>query len=1139
MNWHNPRVSWSELERQMSGRPENRRPPSLEHAEDDSAPGISRKRPAYTPAAVDDRPDEPMVPYAELHCHSDFSFLDGASDPETLIEEAVRLNLTGLAITDHDGFYAASRFAEAALAYDLKTIYGAELSLGLTIPQNGIADPEGQHLLVLAHGVEGYHRLSAAITEAQLRGNEKGRPLYDLEELGERCAGQWMILTGCRKGHVRSALTAHGSAVAAAELDRLVSLFGHDHVAVEITDAGLPTDSVTNDALAALAADHGLPLVATNNVHYATPDQYRLASAMAAVRGRKSLAEMDGWLPVPGAHLRSGYEMASRFSRFPGAVAESVRIAEQCAFSLRLAKPRLPKLTVPSGHTPISWLRELARKGADERYPHCREVAEERLQRELAVIEEKDFPGYFLIVHDMVAFAREKRILCQGRGSAANSVVCYVLGITAVDPILFELPFERFLSASREEEPDIDVDFDSDQREEVIQEVYRRYGRHNAAQVANVISYRPKSAIRDMAKALGYSTGQQDAWSTQIDTYGGIPADADHDIPKPVVDLADQLLRAPRHLGIHSGGMVLTERPVGEVCPIERGRMDQRTVLQWDKDSCAWMGLVKFDFLGLGILAAIQYTLDLAANRLGEHWSLHTIPKEEQGVYDMLCRADSIGVFQVESRAQVGTLPRLLPRRFYDLVVEIGLIRPGPIQGGAVHPYIRRATGREEITYLHTALEPVLRRTKGIPLFQEQLMQIAMAIGGCTGDDADLLRRAMGSKRGVEKIDRLRATLYEGMAGHGIVGEEADDIYARIQAFANFGFAESHAISFALLVYASSWLKLHYPGAFLAGLLRAQPMGFYSPQSLVADARRHGVAVLRPDIMQSEVDADLESVNPERSGPTGLDSCLQRVQLEVGPFVRSAPDRTIEHRRDGNFAVRLGLSEVQGIGRELAERIVLERRRETFSDINDVTRRAGLTVPQAEALATAGAFDCFGLSRRQALWNAGYADNDQTLPGSVIDATPPALPGMSEVELTLADLWATHISPDDHPVQHLRPVLDDHDVVPIGQLGAAYAERRVQVAGMVTHRQRPSTAGGVTFLNLEAETGMLNVVCSTELWRRFGRVGRNASGMIIRGRVEHSDGVTNLVAERLQPLSSVYPEARGILPSRHRSRDFR
>jgi error-prone DNA polymerase len=1141
MNWHNPRVSWSELERQMSGRPENRRPPSLEHAEDDSAPGFSRKRPAYAPAALDDRPDEPFVPYAELHCHSDFSFLDGASDPETLIEEAVRLNLTGLAITDHDGFYAASRFAEAALAYDLQTIYGAELSLGLTTPQNGIADPEGQHLLVLARGVEGYHRLAATITEAQLRGDEKGRPLYDLEALGERSSGQWMILTGCRKGHVRSALTAHGSKAAAAELDRLASLFGHDHVAVEITDAGLPTDSVTNDALAALAADHGLPLVATNNVHYATPDQYRLASAMAAVRGRRGLTEIDGWLPVPGAHLRSGHEMASRFARYPGAVAESVRIAEECAFALRLAKPRLPKLKVPSGHTPISWLRELARQGADERYADCREKAEERLQLELAVIEEKDFPGYFLIVHDMVAFARRKRILCQGRGSAANSVVCYVLGITAVDPILFELPFERFLSASREEEPDIDVDFDSDRREEVIQEVYRRFGRHNAAQVANVISYRPKSAVRDMAKTLGYSTGQQDAWSTQIDTYGGIPVDGDHDIPQPVVDLADQLLRAPRHLGIHSGGMVLTERPVGEVCPIERGRMDQRTVLQWDKDSCAWMGLVKFDFLGLGILAAIQYTLDLATNRLGERWSLHTIPKEEQGVYDMLCRADSIGVFQVESRAQVGTLPRLLPRQFYDLVVEIGLIRPGPIQGGAVHPYIRRATGREEITYLHPALEPVLRRTKGIPLFQEQLMQIAMVIGGCTGDDADLLRRAMGSKRGVEKIDRLRATLYEGMAAHGITGDEADDIYSRIQAFANFGFAESHAISFALLVYASSWLKLHYPGAFLAGLLRAQPMGFYSPQSLVADARRHGVRVLRPDIALSGVDADLESLASNGSDhvrTTGMGSCLERIQPKVGAFDRNAPERTLTHRRDGNFAVRLGLTEVQGIGRELAAMIVAERERATFCDLNDVVRRTGLNVKQTEALATTGAFDCFGLSRRQALWNAGYGDSPETLPGSAIDAAPPTLPGMSPVELTLADLWATRISPDDHPVDHLRSMLDQHEIVRISDLGPVYADRRIRVAGLITHRQRPSTAGGVTFLNLEDETGMLNVVCAQSMWHRYRRVGRRSNAMIVRGKIEYGDGVTNLVADRLEPLSSVLPDAGRALQAAHRSRDF-
>ncbi|MCW2811094.1 MAG: dnaE, partial [Friedmanniella sp.] len=733
--------------------------------------------------------------------------------------------------------------------------------------------------------------------------------------------------------------------------------------------------------------------------------------------------------------------------------------------------------------------------------------------------------------------------------------------------------FERFLSVSRDEEPDIDVDFDSDRREEVIQEVYRRYGRHNAAQVANVISYRPKSAVRDMAKALGYSTGQQDAWSKQIDRWGSMPETTDHDIPQPVLDLAEQLLRAPRHLGIHSGGMVLTERPVGEVCPIERGRMDKRTVLQWDKDSCAWMGLVKFDFLGLGILSAIQYTFDLVAARMGERWSLNSLPKEEAGVFDMLCRADSIGVFQVESRAQIGTLPRLLPRRFYDLVIEVALIRPGPIQGGAVHPYIRRATGKEEVTYLHPALEPVLERTLGVPLFQEQLMQIAMAVGGCTGDDADLLRRAMGSKRGIEKIDRLKAKLYAGMADHGIVGELADDIYTRIQAFANFGFAESHALSFALLVYASAWLKLHVPGAFLAGLLRAQPMGFYSPQSLVGDARRHGVSVLRPDIGCSSVDADLELLTPGEPGSdriaalvpgldpvapgvevagvsdrrtvaagplaTGSAGCRNPDQPPVPPFVRNGPDRSKDHRRDGRFAVRLGLVEVAGLGRETAERIVAEREQAPFADMNDVVRRAGLTVAQTESLATAGAFDGFGLTRRQALWNAGYADDLDTLPGSAIDASPPTLPGMSPAEITVADLWATHISPDDHPVGHLRPMLAANGIVAIADLGPQHDRRRIRVAGLVTHRQRPGTAGGITFLNLEDETGMLNVVCSQPLWQRYRRIGRNVQGLVIRGVIEHSEGVTNLVADRLEPLGSVSTQVSSLLPTEHQSRDFR
>ena len=517
MNWENPPMRWSELERRLSdrhgpdevpaGHPSPDAAPvpfaravSADNPTDDSAPGYKRKRPAYeTQAPAVERPDGPVVPYAELHCHSNFSFLDGTSDPESLVEEAVRLGLDTLALTDHDGLYGAARFAEASAAYDLRTVYGAELSLGLTTPQNGVADPEGQHLLVLAAGVSGYHRLAGAITEGQLRGDEKGRPRYDLEELAAAADREWVVLTGCRKGSVRTALTGSGREAAAEELDRLTALFGHSQVVVELTGSGLPTDSAVNDALADLAADHGLRCVATGNVHFATPAEYRLGAAMAAVRARRSLSEMDGWLPAPGAHLRSGEEMTRLFSRYPGAVAATVALADELAFGLRLAKPQLPKQQVPAGHTPISWLRELSRRGADERYGpggqgSRRAVAEERLRRELAVIEEKDFPGYFLIVGDAVSFARERGILCQGRGSAANSVVCYVLGITAVDPIKYDLPFERFLSVTRDEEPDIDVDFDSDRREEVIQEVYRRYGRRNAAQVANVISYRPKSA---------------------------------------------------------------------------------------------------------------------------------------------------------------------------------------------------------------------------------------------------------------------------------------------------------------------------------------------------------------------------------------------------------------------------------------------------------------------------------------------------------------------------------------------------------------------------------------------------------------------------------------------------------------------
>ncbi|WP_432945780.1 error-prone DNA polymerase [Kribbella sp. CA-253562] len=1121
MGYNNPPVKWSELERRLSDRArpgsDGGRPPAGDGGD---SPAWSQHRGPYVTAG-----DEPAaeraarlragaaVPYAELHAHSTFSFLDGASQPETLVETAADLGLHGLAITDHDGFYGAARFAEAATAHGVPTVFGSELSLDLTGPQNGVADPEGSHLLVLAEGQEGYHRLSGAITAAQLAGGEKGRPVYDLEDLAARGRDHWIVLTGCRKGLVRQALEAggyaHGPAAALAELDRLVALFGPDRVVVELTDHQLPTDSTRNRILAELAKARGLPVVATNNVHYAQPRDHRLASALAAVRARRDLDAMDGWLPPAGtAFLRSGEEMRQLFRRYPGAVEYSVRLAEQLGFDLRRAKPMLPLRDVPEGHTPMSWLRHLTHAGARIRYGtrEHRPDAYERIDRELDVIESLGFPGYFLIVFDICRFARTKRILYQGRGSAANSAVCYALEITAVDSLLYDLPFERFLAATREEYPDIDVDFDSDRREEVIQYVYGKYGRENAAQVANVISYRPKSAVRDAAKALGYSVGQQDAWSKHIDGWSpSITAGGNTEIPPRVISLATELLKFPRHLGIHSGGMVLTERPVGQVVPIEHARKEKRTVLQWDKDDCAFMGLVKFDLLGLGMLAALQYCIDLIRNTVGEDWSLHTIPKEEAGVYDQLCRADSVGVFQVESRAQMATLPRLLPRRFYDLVCEIALIRPGPIQGGAVHPFIRRRTGEEPISYLHPKLEPVLERTLGVPLFQEQLMQMAMAVGDIDGGEADLLRRAMGSKRGVEKISSLKTKLYDGMAANGITGDLADEIYDKIEAFANFGFAESHSISFGLLVYSSTWFRLHYPAAFLAALLRAQPMGFYSPQSLVADARRHGVEVRRPDLQLSGAEAGLEQLvdGQELTGPTGDPACLVDPQPVVGPFDPDAPFDTRTHRRDGAYAVRLGLAEVRSVGTKDAERIVAERDASgPYASMADLVRRTGITAKQVDALATAGAFDCFGLDRRQAIWQAGAADEERPnrLPGITAAGPPPMLPGMSEVETDMADLWSTSITTNTHPMQRIRAQLRADGILSAAERRTADDGSRVRVAGVITHRQRPATASGVTFMNLEDETGMANIVISVGAWNAHAKVARGAAAVIVRGR---------------------------------------
>ncbi|WP_433504174.1 error-prone DNA polymerase [Pseudonocardia halophobica] len=1123
MGWSNPDVTWQELEAALSGRAGSSLRGGPE-ADGGDSPAWSRKREPYEPPPAHAGPAEETVPYAELHCHSNFSFLDGASHPEELVERAHELGLEAIGLTDHDGMYGVVRFAEAARELGVRTVFGAELSLGLPAPQNGVPDPEGSHLLLLARGPEGYGALCRTISAAQLRGAEKGRPVYDPVEVVEDTRGRVVALTGCRKGTVQQALRAGGPAAAAEALRGLVERFGRENVAVELTHQGLPTDTERNDLLAGLAAEAGVPTVATTGAHYATADRFPLASALAAVRARRSLDEADPWLPAAGgAHLRGGAAMAARFERrYPGAVGRAAELGRELAFELQLVAPDLPPFDVPPGETEATWLRALTWQGVAKRYGSRAEnrFAADMVAHELAIIEAKNFPGYFLIVADIVAFCRRAGILCQGRGSAANSAVCYALGITNVDAVRHGLLFERFLSPDRDGYPDIDLDIESGRREEVIQYVYQRYARTHAAQVANVITYRPRSAVRDMAKALGFSPGQQDAWSKRIERWTGLDTETvPEDLPVPVLALADQLLGFPRHLGIHSGGMVICDRPVSEVVPVEWARMEDRTVVQWDKDDCAAAGLVKFDLLGLGMLTALHLMMDLVEEHEGYEVELHELGESDPAVYEMLQRADSVGVFQVESRAQMATLPRLKPREFYDLVVEVALIRPGPIQGGSVHPYIRRRNGLEEWEYDHPLLAGALEKTLGVPLFQEQLMQIAVDVAGFSAADADELRRAMGSKRSTEKMERLRERFFAGMATRRIPDDVAETIFRKMLAFSNFGFPESHSISFASLVYYSSWFKLYHPAAFCAALLNSQPMGFYSPQSLVADARRHGVRVRGPDVNIGGAAAILE------------------------PDEESA----------GGRAIRTGLREIRTVGTELAEEIEAERERGgPYRDLADLARRVRLTGPQAEALATAGAFGCFGIERRAALWAAGVvaAVRPEHLPGSAVGLAAPALPGMTEVEETVADVWATGVSPDSHPLQHLRTELEGLGAVRIDRLDevarrAGAGERadlgdpfdpdnpppRVLVGGLVTHRQRPATARGVTFVNLEDESGMLNVTCSEGLWARYRTVALGSAALLVRGRLERSpEGVLNLVADRLQRLP---------LKVAVKSRDFR
>lgn len=1140
-------------------------------------PGAARHSPSKRPFAE----PEGAVPYAELHVHSAYSFLDGASLPSDLVARACELDLQALAVTDHGGFPGVVQLASAARSAGLPAVIGTELTL-LSEDRSAQADPPGEHIVLLARDPEGYRRLSRTVGEAMLASGEKNRARYELEDLAAASGGNWMVLSGCRKGGVRRALErverqgAEGSrggfnpgasafsgpspalwdvGAAVERVRRLESLFGKGNVAVELTNSGAPLDRERCRALVETANRAGVPYLATGNVHYARPRDRDVADVFAATRARSTLEEIDPFLPANGSHLRSGEQMLSLHRDHPEAVAEAARIGAECAFDLALVAPALPDFPVPEGHTEASWLRCVTSERALERYgprssnPRAWEV----IDHELDVIVGLGFPGYFLIVCEIVDFCRSRGIWCQGRGSSANSAVCFALGITAVDAVRHKMLFERFLSPGRSGPPDIDVDIESDRREEVIQHVYERYGRKCAAQVANTISYRPRSAIRDAAKALGYEEGQVEAWLRSVEHKvpakadagaGYEPAGYEADVPAAVADLASRMQRLPRHLGIHPGGMVLCDRPVIDVCPAGWARTPGRTVLQWDKDDCAEAGLVKFDLLGLGMLTALRksYTRLTDAGITGSDGKplgLHNLPQEDPRVYALLQAADTVGVFQVESRAQMATLPRLRPECFYDIVIEVALVRPGPIQGDAVSPYLARRRGREPVTYPHPLTKPALEKTLGVPLFQEQLMQIAIDVAGFTPAQADRLRKAMGAKRSHERMSELKSELYSGMAAKGVPPGVREEIYDKLDAFAEFGFPESHSFSFAYLVYASAWLKVHFPEHFYAGILAAQPMGFYSPQSLVADARRHGVHVASPCVVRSLGEASVRKRDAaERDGAKcdGERAETECDEPECGDG-SAASTRLVDPH--GDLEVRLGLDSVRGLGAAAVSRILKARRDAPFADAADMARRARLRRGQLEALAAAGALRALGMGRREGIW-AAQALADKTvqgkgwyqpaLPGTESIGTAPALDEMTEQEAAIADISSTGVSAGSYPTQFLRGELAGRGVLKISDLGEAPVGKRVRVAGVVTHRQRPWTATGVTFISLEDETGILNVVCSTGLWDRCRQVARSSQGLVVRGMVERGDDAMNFVADALEPLA---------LPVQAKSRDFR
>ena len=1131
--------------------------------------------------------------YIELHTASGFSFLDGASQPEDLVARAARLGYPALALCDRDGVYGAPRFHKAAVAAGIRPLIGCEISLHPTDfdnpPATGeSADPGAANgtalgnngsrftvhgsrttthpprLTVLVANRRGYRNLCRLLTKMHLRSpKDEGRACpHDFEECSD---GLIALLDDWRYA------------------DRLQAVFGRENLYVEIQRHFRREQERANHALIDFARRRRLPLLATNGVRYAKPSGHALYDVLTCLREKTVLDQAGRRLePAGERYLKSPREMERIFRDLPDAVRNTTELAARLDFTLQDLGYEFPRYPVPEGESQMSHLAQVTDQGARERYRPYYERARRQIEHELRVIEKLNLPGYFLIVWDMIRFCRENKILAQGRGSAANSAVCYSLGITAVDPVGMDLLFERFLSEERGEWPDIDIDLPSgDQREKVLQHVYNRYGPRGAGMTANVITYRGKSAVREVGKVLGFPeemiarlskcihsfeyTDDADKLGNQIQQAG---LDAAHPRVRHLVRLCLEIQNLPRHLGQHSGGMVVCRGDLDAVVPLENARMPGRVVVQWDKDDCADLGIIKVDLLGLGMMAALEESIEIIRSRGGEIDLAH-LPPDDPKTYEMIQKADTVGTFQIESRAQMATLPRLKPKCFYDLVVEVAIIRPGPIVGKMVHPYINRRLGREPVTYPHPSLEPILKRTLGVPLFQEQLLRLAMVAADFTGGEAEELRRAMGFKRSSERMHEIEQKLRRGLAANSIHGEAAEQIVRSITSFALYGFPESHAASFALLAYASCYLKAHHPEAFYTALLNCQPMGFYSPAVLVKDAQRHGIRIRPIDVQVSDVSCGVEdprteetgqvgaekiwglsqaptetvpanpSVSPARSGLSPIFLCPAATGSPTGPTLglTDTPDRP---------AVRLGLMYVSGLRAEAAETIVAERRRKPFTSIDDFVRRVKLRKPELDVLAEIGALNSLeqGIDRRAALWQIEKSrrpkgplwENETATdtpagPSSTGDTAsrrhgvtahdPSPLAPMTPFERLDADYRGAGLTTGPHPMHYLREAMNALGVVPAAALESQPNGRRLRVAGAVITRQRPGTAKGFVFLTLEDETGVSNVIVTPDKFQQWRILVTGEPFLFVEGDLQKQDGVIHVRARKIERLGDV------------------